>query len=88
MFFRTANAPLVLFILVLISASVFPYFVTLAPRYVNSVTSSMSFSPCLTVVSHCFGFIFADMKSNFHCISDQFLRSIPDAVNIDGCAVF
>ena len=47
MFFRAANAPLALLILVLISASVFPYFVTLAPRYVNSVTSSMSCSPSL-----------------------------------------
>ena len=48
MFFRAANAPLALLILVLISASVFPSFVTLAPRYVNSVTSSMSCSPSLT----------------------------------------
>ena len=42
MFFRAANAPLALLILVLISASVFPSFVTLAPRYVNSVMSSVS----------------------------------------------
>ena len=28
---------------------------------------------CLTVVSHCFGFVFVDMKSNIRCISDQFL---------------
>ena len=28
---------------------------------------------CLTVVSHCFGFVFVDMKSNFCCVSDQFL---------------
>ena len=48
MFFRAANAPLALLIVVLISASVFPSFVTLAPRYVNSVTSSMSCSPSLT----------------------------------------
>ena len=41
MFFRAANAPLAVLILVLISASVFPSFVTLAPRYVNSVTSSI-----------------------------------------------
>ena len=41
MFFRAANAPLALLIHVLISASVFPSSVTLAPRYVNSVTSSM-----------------------------------------------
>ena len=44
MFFRAANAPLALLILVLISASVFPSFVILAPRYVNSVTSSVLFS--------------------------------------------
>ena len=48
MFFRTANAPLALLILVLISASVFPSFVTLAPRYVTSVTSSMYCYPILT----------------------------------------
>ena len=48
MFFRAANAPLALLILVLISASVFPSFVTLTPRYMNSVTSSMSCSPSLT----------------------------------------
>ena len=48
MFFRAANAPLALLILVLISASVFPSFVTLAPRYVNSVTSYMSCSQSLT----------------------------------------
>ena len=34
--------------LVLISASGFPSFVILAPRYVNSVTSSISCSPSLT----------------------------------------
>ena len=79
MFFRAANAPLALLILVFISASVFPSFVTLAPRYVNSVTSSMYCSPsltwvcCLTVVSHCFGLVFVDMMSNFRCISGQFL---------------
>ena len=28
---------------------------------------------CLTVVSHCFGFVFVDMTSNFRCVSDQFL---------------
>ena len=49
LFFRATNAPLALLVLVLISASVFPSFVTLAPRYVNSVTSSMSCSPSLTV---------------------------------------
>ena len=27
----------------------------------------------MTVVSHCFGFVFIDKKSNFCCISDQFL---------------
>ena len=32
----------------LISASVFPSFVTLSPRYVNSVTSSMYYFPSLT----------------------------------------
>ena len=48
MFFRAANAPLALLILVLISGSVFPSFVTLAPRYVNSVSSSISCSPSLT----------------------------------------
>ena len=48
MFFRAANAPLALLILVLISACVFPSFATLAPRYVNCVTSSMSCSPSLT----------------------------------------
>ena len=45
---RKINAPLALLILVFISASVFPSVVTLAPRYVNSVTSSMSCSPSLT----------------------------------------
>ena len=44
MFFSAANAPLSSLILVLISASVFPSLVTLPPRYVNSVTSSMSCS--------------------------------------------
>ena len=81
MFFRAANAPLALVILVLISASVFPYFVTLVRRYVNSVMSMafyVLFSEsewvcCLTVISHCFGFVFVDMKFNFRCISDQFL---------------
>ncbi len=48
MFFRATNAHLALLILVLISASVFPYFVTFAPRYVNCVTSSMSCSLSLT----------------------------------------
>ena len=48
MFFRAANAPLALLLIVLISASVFPSFVTLAPRYMNSVTSPMSCSPSLT----------------------------------------
>ena len=47
MFFSASNAPLALLILVLISASVFPSFVTLAPRYVNYATSSMSCSPSL-----------------------------------------
>ena len=28
---------------------------------------------CLAVVPHCFGFVFVDMKSNFRCISDQFV---------------
>ena len=73
MFFRAANAPLALLILVLISASVFPSFVTLAPRYVNSVTLCMSCSPSLTVISHCFGFVFVDMKFNLRGVSDQFL---------------
>ena len=41
MFVRAANSPLALLILVLIPACVFPSFVNLAPRYVNSVTSSM-----------------------------------------------
>ena len=48
MFFRAANAFLALLILVLNSAPVFPYFVTLAPRYVNYVKTSMSWSPRLT----------------------------------------
>ena len=48
MFFRAVNGSLALLSLVLISASVFPSFVTLAPRYVNSVTSSMSCYPSLT----------------------------------------
>ena len=79
MFFRAANAPLALVILVLISASVFPSFATLAPRYVTSVASCMYivirvYYVCyLTVVSHCFGVVFVDMKSNFCCISDQFV---------------
>ena len=48
MFFRAANAPLALLIIVLSLASVFPSFVTFAPTYVNSVMSSMSCSPSLT----------------------------------------
>ena len=63
--------------LVLISASVFPSFVTLAPRYVNSVFyvlfSEFDWVCSVTVVSQCFSFVFVDMKSNFHCVSDQFL---------------
>ena len=48
MFFRTANDPLALLIHVLISASVFPSFVILARRYVNSVSFSQCCSPSLT----------------------------------------
>ena len=73
MFFRAANAPLALLIILLFSASVLPSFVTLALRYVNSVASSVLFSEsdcfcCLTVVSHGFGFAFVNTNSHFCCI--------------------
>ena len=78
MFFRAANAPLALLVLVLISAcvSIFCHFGSQVCElcYVFYVLfSEFDWVCCLTVVSHCFCFVFVDMKSNFRCISDQFL---------------
>ena len=43
-------------------------------RYVFYVLFSESdLVCCLRVVSHCFGFVFVDIKSNCRCVSDQFL---------------
>ena len=77
MFVRAANAPLALLFLVLISAcvSIFCHFGFQVYElcYVFYVLfSEFDWVCCLTVVSHCFCFVFVDMKSNFRCISDQF----------------
>ena len=86
MFFRAANAPLALLILVLISAFVYPSFVTLVRRSANFGSHvcelcylfyvlfyECDWVCCLTVVSHCFGFVFVDLKSNFCSVSGQYL---------------